>query len=85
MSLLTLVVGLLLWCKPSSADTENDARKYLQRVNELYAEKNYQLTLAEWDYANNITEENLVKKVIFYVFSIGIGNNSRLGRHNLFL
>lgn len=67
MCSLGLLLSLLLWSKLSSADVEDDARKYLERINKLYLEKNYEVTLAEWEYASNITDENLAKKVIIFI------------------
>jgi len=45
------------------ADVEEDAKNYLERLNKLYADKTYEMSLAEWAYASNITDENLAKKV----------------------
>lgn len=63
----TLIPCLLLWTSVNGADQQEEARKYLQRVNKLYAEKNHESALAEWAYVTNITKETLAQKVFIGV------------------
>ncbi|XP_065220101.1 angiotensin-converting enzyme-like isoform X2 [Planococcus citri] len=58
-------VCLLLWAKPivNGADQEEEAVRFLDRVNKLYAEKSHEVTLAEWAYATDIKPETLAKKL----------------------
>lgn len=59
----TTIFCLLLWTGVNCAPQEEEARKYLQRVNKLYAEKSHEVALAEWAYVTNINKETLAKKV----------------------
>lgn len=62
MTYATLLVALVI-CSVNAADQEEEARKYLDYANKLYAKKNEDNTLSEWGYATNITNETLNKKV----------------------
>lgn len=55
----------MLWTKTTvnGAGQEEEAIKFLERVNKLYAEKSHEVTLAEWAYATDIRQETLAKKV----------------------
>ena len=46
------------------ADVEEDAKNYLERLNKLYADKTYEMSLVDWAYASNITDESLARKVM---------------------
>lgn len=46
-----------------SDDLQNRATEFLNRVDKLYAEWNNKQTLADWEYASNLTPENLAKKL----------------------
>lgn len=50
----------------AAADSEQDlqrAKQFLEQLNKEYGEWNNKYTLANWEYAANLTEENLAKKL----------------------
>lgn len=62
MTYVTLLVALVI-CSVNAADQEEEARKYLDYANKIYAKKNEEIQNSEWAYATNITDETLSKKV----------------------
>lgn len=63
MIYFTVLLGLIICVWADIVDQEEEAKKYLERVNKLHSQKNYEHTLAEWDYESNILNETLAKKV----------------------
>lgn len=47
----------------SSDEQLDSANEFLKRVDKTYAEWNNKQTLADWEYASNLTQENLAKKL----------------------
>ncbi|XP_043579118.1 angiotensin-converting enzyme-like [Bombus pyrosoma] len=67
-TLVTLVLGI-----PTSQDVDNaavdseadllKAKQFLEKINSEHAEWSNKYTLADWDYASNLTSENLANKL----------------------
>lgn len=49
--------------RQAAEDLAQNARDILKRIDTLLAEWNNKQTIAGWDYASNLTDENLAKKL----------------------
>ncbi|KOC59071.1 Angiotensin-converting enzyme, partial [Habropoda laboriosa] len=68
--LLVAVFVTLAWAVPTPQDTSESsenllkkAREFLDRVDKQYAEWNNKQTVAQWEYASNLTSNNLANKL----------------------
>lgn len=67
-ALVTLVLGIPTFQDVDNAavDSEADllkAKQFLEKINNEHAEWSNKYTLADWDYASNLTSENLANKL----------------------
>lgn len=64
IAFVTLLVSDAVFCSdPALEEEEIQARAYIQLLNDKTARRANRVTIASWNYASNITEENLKVQV----------------------